>query len=68
MQQQRAATADERISCRARGDIGDGVQRGTLGDSELRTTLGGHSELEAAASTKAVWEDLRLASQLTHLL
>jgi len=45
MQQQRVAPADERISWRARGDIGGGVQRGSLGDSELRTTLAGHSEL-----------------------
>jgi len=41
----------------------------TLGrDSELGTMLGGQSELGAAASTKAVWWDLRLASLLTHLL
>jgi len=50
-----AAMADERISWQARGDIGGGVHRGSLGDSELRTTLAGHSELGAAASTKAVW-------------
>ena len=31
------------------------------------TRLGGHSELGAAASTKAVWWDLRLASLLMHL-
>jgi len=36
-----AAPADERISWRARGDIGGGVHRG--------------SEVRAAASTKAVW-------------
>ena len=39
-----------------------------VGDSELCTTLAGHSELGAAASTKAVWWDLRLASLLMHLL
>ena len=49
-----AAPANERISWRARGDIGGGVQRGC-------------SELGAAASTKAVWWGLRLASLLTHL-
>jgi len=49
------APADERISWWARGDIGGGVHRGSLGDSELHTTLAGHSELAAAASTKAVW-------------
>jgi len=38
-----------------------------VGDSKLHTTLGGHSELGAAASTKAVWWDLRVASLLTHL-
>jgi len=59
-----AAAADERISWRPRGDVGCGVHRGSLGDSELRTTLAGHSELGAAASTKAVWWDLRLASLL----
>jgi len=37
-------------------------------DLELRTRLGGHAELGAAASTKAVWCNLRLASLLTHLL
>jgi len=47
------APADERICWWARGDIGGGVQRG--------------SELVSAASTKAVWSDLRLASLLTHL-
>ena len=30
--------------------------------------VGGHWQLEAAASRKAVWWDLRLASLLTHLL
>jgi len=39
-----------------------------LGDSELRTTLAGQLELRAAASTKAVWWDLRFASLLTHLV
>jgi len=48
-----AAPADECICWWARGDIGGGVQRG--------------SELGAAASTKAVWWDWRLASLLTHL-
>jgi len=48
-----AAPADERISWRARGDIGGGVHRG--------------SELGAAASTKAVLWGMRLASLLTHL-
>jgi len=47
-----AALADECICWRARGDIGGGVQR--------------RSELGAAALTKAVWWDLRLASLLTH--
>jgi len=61
------SAGDERISWRARGDIGDVVHRGSLGDSELRTTLAWHSEMGAAASTKAVWWDLRLASMLTHL-
>jgi len=45
MQQQPAVPVDERISWRARGDIGGGVHRGSLGDSELRTTLAGQSEL-----------------------
>jgi len=35
--------------------------------SKPAATVGGHSELGAAASTKAVWWDLRLASLLTHL-
>jgi len=48
-----AATADERICWRARVDIGCGVHRG--------------SELGTAASTKAVWWGMRLASLLTHL-
>jgi len=30
-------------------------------------TVGGHSELVAEASTKAVWWGMRLASLLTHL-
>jgi len=63
-----AAPADERNSWGARGDIGGVVHRGSLGDSELRTTLAGHSELRAAASSKAIWWDLHLASLLTHLL
>ena len=45
MQQQREVPADERISWRARGNIGGGMHRGSLGDSELRTRLGGDSEL-----------------------
>jgi len=49
-----AAAADEHISWRARGDIGGGVHQG----SELGA---------AAASTKAIWWDLHLASLLTHL-
>jgi len=36
-------------------------------DSELRTMVTGHSELGVAATTKAVWLDLHLASLLTHL-
>jgi len=48
-----AAPADARISWRARGEISGGVHRG--------------SELGAAASTKAVWWGMRLASPLTHL-
>jgi len=51
-----------------RGDISGGVHRGSLGDSELCMTFAGHSELGAAASTKAEWWDMRLASLLTHLL
>ena len=35
--------------------------------SSMVTTVGGHWELRAAASTKAVWWDLRLASLLTDL-
>ena len=38
-----------------------------VGDSELGTRLG-NSDLGAAASTKAIWWDFRLASLLTHLL
>jgi len=38
-----------------------------VGNSELRMTHAGHSELGVAASTKAVWWDLRLARLLTHL-
>jgi len=64
MQQQHVALADKRISWWARGDIGGSVHRGSLGDSELCTTLNGHSELGAAALTKAIWWDLRLASLL----
>ena len=67
MQQQRTAAADERISWRPRGDIGGGVHRGSLGDLKLHITLAGHLELGAAASTKAVWWDLLLASLLMHL-
>jgi len=51
-----AAPADECIAWRARaprGDIGGGMQRG--------------SKVGAAATTKAVWWDLRLASLLTFL-
>jgi len=51
----------------ARGDIGGGVHRGSLRDLKLRTTLGGHLELGAVVSTKAVWWNLLLASLLTHL-
>jgi len=36
--------------------------------SKPAATVGGHSELGAAASTKAVWWDLHLASLLMHLL
>jgi len=36
--------------------------------SKPAATVGGHSELAAGASTKAVWWDLRLASLPTHLL
>ena len=36
--------------------------------SKPAATLGGQSELGAAASTKAVWCDLRLASLRTNLL
>jgi len=35
--------------------------------SKPAAMLGGHSELEVAASHKAVWWDLHLASLLTHL-
>ena len=35
--------------------------------SKPAATVGGHSELAAEASTKAVWWDLRLASLMTHL-
>jgi len=36
--------------------------------SKPAATVGGHSELAAEASTKAVWWSMRLASLLTHLL
>ena len=62
-----AAAADECISWQPRDDIGSGVHRGSLGNSELRTRLGGHSELGVAASTKAVWWDLHLASLLMYM-
>jgi len=55
---QRAAAADGLISWLARGDFG-GLR--------ALARLGGQSELGAAASRKAVWCDLRLASLLTHL-
>ena len=48
-----AVPADKRISWWYRGDIGGGVHRG--------------SELGAAASTKAVWWGMHLASLLMHL-
>ena len=35
--------------------------------SSMVTAVGGHWELRAAASTKAVWWGMRLASLLTHL-
>jgi len=56
---QRAAAADGRISWLARGDFG-GLR--------ALARLNGQSESGVAASRKAVWWDLRLASLLTHLL
>jgi len=49
------APADERILWRARGDIGGGMHRGS------------ESELEVAASTKAVWWGMRPARLMMHL-
>jgi len=46
-----AAPTDARISWRARGDIGGGVDRCSLGDLELPTMLAGHSELGAVVSS-----------------
>jgi len=48
-----AAPSDERISCRAMGDIGGGMHQDL--------------ELGAVASTKAVWWRMRFASLLMHL-
>jgi len=62
------APADERISWRARGDSGGGVQRGSLGIRNYERVSGGYSELGAAASTKTVWWHLRPASLLTRLM
>jgi len=44
------------------------VHRCSLGiRNYARGSVGGHSEVGAAASTKAVWWHLHLASLLTHL-
>ena len=43
------------------------MQQCTLGIRNYAQGSAGRSELGAAASTKAVWWDLRLASLLTHL-
>jgi len=43
------------------------MQRCALGIQNYARRLAGHSELGAAALTKAIWQDLRLASLLTHL-
>jgi len=49
------------------GSGGSPIAAKLVGNSELGTRLG-HSDLGAAASTKAIWWDFRLASLLPHLL